>query len=161
MREILTTGYIKMTKESYGWDLPGDSGYPPGVSERDIVNEFDGRDENVSRGKDGESEINVNWKEFEDWYMTGGSPLPAPFEGRQSPSYVNIQYNYDIDYDVDVENSSVHNIKPVGGVDLLTRSPISDPVVLESIVEYFDEEIRRDILTSEREMGSGRESYEY
>jgi len=157
MKIIMSRGYKNMAKESQNWD----PGLPPGVTERDIDREYGGVDENIAKAQQGESEINVDWREFNQWYLTGGDATPEPFASRTAPSYVHLDLTYDIDNNADMPEYGVYNIKVTGGIDLLTKSPITDKTLLGSIGEYFEEEIKKDLVETEREAGSDRPSYDY
>jgi len=157
MKIIVSRGFKNMTKESQNWD----PGLPPGVTERDIDREYGGMDENISKAQQGETEINVDWNEFNQWYLTGGDATPEPFTNRTTPSYVHLDLTYDIDNNADTPEYSVYNIKAVSGIDLLTKSPITDKILLGSILEFFEEEIKKDIVEAERASGSDRPSYDY
>jgi hypothetical protein len=157
MKIIVSRGYNTMTKDSQNWD----PGLPPGVSERDIDREYGGVDENISKSQQGESEINVDWREFNEWYLTGGDATPEPFTSRTAPSYVNLKLTYDVDRNADMPEYGVYNIKVTGGIDLLTKSPITDSILLGSIGEYYEEKIKKDIVEADRDSGYGVESNDY
>ena len=157
MKIIVSKGYKNMAKESQGWD----PGLPTGVTERDIDREYGGVDENIAKSKQGETEINVDWREFNEWYLTGGDATPEPFNSRTAPSYVHLDLTYDIDNNADMPEYGAYNINVVSGVDLLTKSPITDKTLLGSILEYYEEQIKKDLVETEREAGSDRPSYDY
>jgi hypothetical protein len=157
MKIIVSRGYKNMSKESQGWD----PGLPPGVTEKDIDREYGGVDENISKTQEGETEINVDWREFNEWYLTGGDATPEPFTNRTTPSYVHLDLTYDIDNNADMPEYGVYNINVVSGIDLLTNAPITDKILLGSIEEYYEVQIKKDIVEAERASGSDRPSYDY
>jgi len=141
MKEIKTSRYLK--KEAIYGDFPiGDPGLPENLTERDIPGSIDSNEED-RRG--GETEIDVNWPKFNQWFERGGGHLPEVLKIRMMPTTVWVSYKYSYNYN---ENSA-NNIKIIKIKDYETGKIITDSHLLESLGEYFNEEIKNDIEIEE------------
>ena len=115
----------------------GDNGLPEQLTEKDIPG---GIDSNIDSKKQGETDITVNWLDFEDWYSEAGESLPEILLGRDGSSNVKLFYIYSYD------NSNIaEDIKPIRMVDSLSGKIITDPYLIESLAQYYDDQIQEDI----------------
>jgi len=156
MKIIKSKSYIK--KKAIWSNMPvGDPGLPGQLTERDIG--YDSPEPNDATRQPGESEIDVNWPEFKAWY---GYEIPSPFKEKARPSSIKIDYVYDYDYNAqDVGQDPISHIKPVKIMDYETKSviPYPDPTLkedtsnynhfVESLMDYYDELIKKNITESE------------
>lgn len=143
MKEIKTSKYLKK-RAIYG-DFPvGDPGLPDNLTERDIPG---GVEPNEINDRVGETEVEVNWPEFSQWFEEGGEPLPEVFKIRMRPTAIWILYQYSYDYN---ENNA-NNIKIIKIKDYETEQILTDSYLLESFREYFDGQIRNDIEEGEND----------
>lgn len=151
-----------MRKEAIWSSLPGDSNLPPGVSQGDIDDRFSSPEDDIVGNQPGESEIDVNWQEFGKWYSTGGDSLPPLFLNRSEPSTINVFYIYSHDYN---DNAS-SGIKPIKVMDYLTKQELTDPNLLQALVDFYEDKIKEDIeifeedAKSERQPGYGQPEYD-
>ena len=141
MKEIKTANYIK--KEAI-WSLPGDPNLPPGVTQR-MIDDQVGPDFDEVDNQKGETEIDVNWPEFNEWFITGGASLPGDFGTRAEPSSVWIEYTYSYDYNTE----EAGDVKAIQLKDYKTGQIITDPDILEAFVDYYINNIKSDIKIAE------------
>lgn len=145
MKKIKTARYIK--KEAL-WSLPGDSDLPPGVTDREISERGEGIEEDSVSNQQGESEVKVNWKEFNQWFASGSrSILPSELSSRSTPSYILIDYTYSYNYTID----EASDIMAIQIKDYATRKIITDTYLLGAFVEYYEDQIKNDIKISEED----------
>ena len=138
MKEIKTSKYLE--KEAIYGNFPiGDPGLPGNLTEKDIPG---GIDSDEINDKVGETEVEVNWPEFSQWFEGGGESLPEVLKTRTAPTVVWILYKYSY-------SENVNNIKIIKIKDYETEQIITDSYLLESFGEYFDEQIRNDIEVEE------------
>ena len=137
-----------MKKEAI-FSLPGDPGLPSDVTERDISQSGDGIESDPVSNQQGESEIEVDWMEFGSWFSEGGERLPEFLESRfdQSPAKLTYTYSYDYNY------RGVGDIKPIQLYDYKTGKTLTmqtDKYIIESFADYYDDQIKADIIESEK-----------
>ncbi len=147
MRIIKSKKYIK--KEAI-WSLPGDSGLPSNVTEQEITENAGTPESDPISNQQGESEIEVNWPEFSAWFAEGGEPLPDQLGTRNQPSTVKLIYTYNY------TSGQAGDISPIQLVDYATKQTLTDPYLMSSFVDYYDEKIKSDIGTGEEDAGIGR-----
>ncbi len=140
MKEIKTARYIK--KKAI-WSLPGDPGLPPGVTEEMISEHAGDYEEEPEIRQEGESEINVDWNRFNQWFSEGGSLFSGDMGNRIDPSIVKIEYTYVYDKN----NDQIKDIKPIRLEDYKTGRVITNLEVIISFIEYYKEEIIKDIAS--------------
>lgn len=137
-----------MKKEAIWSNLPiGDPGLPSNLTERDISKQYESPDLDRSVTKQGESEIEVDWLEFGAWYSKSGEHLPEIFSNRTEPSVVNLTYNYN--------ETTPNDIVPIQLLDYLTKQTFTDPYLVQSFFDHYDDQIKSDINISEE--GAARE----
>jgi len=140
MKIIKSKRYMK--KEAL-WSSPvGDPGLPGQLTERDISGpEEDFIDNQSVETQPGESEIDINWREFRRRYSMGGDSLPPIFLNRTDPSVIKLFYTYSYDYNGDI----ISNIKPVMVMDYLTKQELTDPNLLKELGDFYEDKIKEDI----------------
>jgi len=138
MKEIKTNNYMK--KEAIR-ELPGDPAFPPGVDQRTINEHSAVPEEDIDSNRQGESEIEVNWPEFNKWFIEGGKASLGELGTRVEPSSVLINYTYSYNYGTKQSN----DIKPVQLKDYTTGKIITDPYILSSFTSYYNDKIKDDI----------------
>ena len=136
-----------MKKEAI-WSI-GDPGLPGQLTERDIPS---GLEEDVVDTQTGESEIEVDWQQFRNWFATGGEQLPGVLANRPQPSGVVLTYTYSYDYN---ENRA-DNIKAEQLIDVRTKGVLRNPYLLSAFISYYDDQIRSDIELSEQDVKTER-----
>ena len=142
MKEIKSDNYIK--KEAQMGQLPGDPNLPGGVTNKMIDDQSSGPEESISNEK-GESDVEVDWETFRDWYATGGEPLPDIYLKRISPvSAVNMIYTYNYDNNT----NEISNINVISGKDYDKNASIYDRDVLDALIEYYGDQIKKDIFSA-------------
>ena len=145
MKIIKSKAYMK--KEAIYSDMPvGDPGLPPGVTEEMISDSGDAKEDIVSN-QQGESEIDVNWPEFNQWFIAGGEKIPGELGARVSTSPIGLEYTYSYDYNA----SQSSDIKAIKLKDYATNQKIIDPYILGSFIDYYEDNIKEDIETTESE----------
>ena len=139
------------------WSLPGDSGLPSDVTEREISERGQGIEDDIVSNQQGESEININWQEFNKWFATGGSSLPGELANR-SPSPAKLTYTYSYNYNGGIDGQGeVGDIIPVQLDDYNSSQVITDRYILEAFVEFYKNKIKEDILIGEKESNDGQD----
>lgn len=143
MKIIKSLSYLR--KEAQ-WSLPGDPNLPPGVTQR-MIDDQAGPPEDISPDLRGESEIDVNWAEFNEWYNTGGEPLPGDIGARVNSSPIWLEYMYSYDYNT----ADASDVKAVKLKDYATDQFVTDPSILEAFVDYYINDIKSDIQIAEED----------
>ncbi len=143
------------------WSLPGDSSLPSDVTEREISERGQGVDDDIVSNQQGESEINVNWQEFNKWFVTGGSSLPEELVNR-SPSPVKLTYTYSYNYSGGIDGQGeIGDIKAVQLDDYGLNRVIADKYILESFVDFYNNKIKEDISIGERDTNDRQDSVSF
>jgi len=107
-------------------------------------------------------EIGVDWKQFGIWYAAGNDQLPSIFLNRQKPSNIQLIYTYSYDYN----DNATSEIKPIKVMDYLTKQELTDPNLLQALVDFYEDKIKEDIeifeedAKSERQPGYGQPEYD-
>lgn len=141
MKEIKSKRYLR--KEAIYGNFPvGDPGLPGDLTERDIPSSIS-PDETSSQS--GETEVEVNWPEFSEWFSQAGESLPWFMKMRVASSSIRMSYEYNYDYNT----NNANNIKVTYIKDHKTGQIINDSYILESFREYFEDQIRNDIEIGE------------
>lgn len=158
MKEIKSKRYIQLQKRGQiNMGLPGDSSLPPGVDQRMIDEHFESPEEDIVTNS-GETEVEVNWPDFSQWYISGGEPLPAPFDHYQDKSIVTLYYKYQYDYGLD-ESS---DISPIRATEYRNGQviPITDQDLVDALFEYdpYVDKIKHDIKVVEEDNKIQRDS---
>ena len=156
MKVIKSKGYLK--KEAL-WSLPGDSGLASDVTEKEISEVGAGPEEDVVSGQQGESEISVNWQEFNNWYSTGGISLPGSMANRTTPSVIKLVYYYSYDYNGGIDGQGeAQNIQAIQLDDYDVGQTLVDERLLQAFVVFYEEKIKEDIEISEEEAKQAKSS---
>ena len=132
----------------------GDPGLPGQLTEQDIPG---GIESNISNEQQGETDIDVNWSDFGAWYSEAGEKLPDMFLGREGLNEMKLSYTYSYDYN----NNVAENIKPIQMVDYTSGQTITDPYLIESFAQYYDDQIQSDIIGSETESVDRNPDYNF
>jgi hypothetical protein len=147
MREIKSNKYLR--KEAiYSLDMPvEDPNLPGDMTQRDIPPTVA---PSVADSQDGETEIEVDWSKFREWFEESGEPIPWYLRLNIGPSTILIAYEYDYDYNDD----GINNIKIKQVKDYDTGVMMTDPYLMESLGEYFGDKIKEDIGVVEEDSKS-------
>ena len=138
MKEIKTNRYIKKEAQSL---LPGDPNLPPGVTEQMISEQGESPEEDVKPVQESQVDIKVDWMDFNNWFVSSGDPLPEFLAQKRVPSYITVYYTYN------VENDEIVNIKANRLVDYDTKEVVTDPHILSSLVDYYEDLFKREATT--------------
>ena len=106
-----------------------------------------GIDDAVS-GQQGETEVNVHWPKFREWFMTEGQSLPENLIVRTEPSAVKIVYTYIYNYDLDM----AEDINGVQVDDYASDTTLKDPNLISGFIEYYKDQIEQDIKIGEQDI---------
>jgi len=141
MKEIKSERYLR--KEAIYGNFPiGDPGLPGNLTERDIPDSIP--PDEISN-QSGETEVEVNWPEFSEWFSQAGESLPWFMRMRVASSFIKISYEYNYDYNT----NNTSNIKVTHIKDYKTGQIINDSYILESFGEYFEDHVKNDIEIGE------------
>ena len=136
-----------------------DSGLPMGVTEKEISEVGAGPEEDVVSSQQGESEIEVNWQEFNNWYSTGGISLPGNLANRTTPSMIKLVYYYSYDYNGGIDGrGEAQNIQAIQLDDYDVGQTLVDERLLQAFVTFYEEKITEDIEISEQEAKRAKSS---
>lgn len=141
MKIIKTDNYIKKAQ-----GLPGDPGFPPGVTQRTIDEQAGGEyvNEDIT-GVEGEYYGSVNWDQFMDWYVDGGEDPDPVWEAIHGNVEVQLYFTYDYKKDYRMGRFFVSNVVPKSAKILYPNKNqfefITDPRIASSLTEYLSNDI--------------------
>jgi len=148
MKEIKSNRYFKKQAIFSRDPMPvGDPNLPGNMTERDIPHSIE---PSMNSSQQGETEIEVDWSKFRDWFEESGESIPWYLRLNIGPSSILISYEYDYDYNDD----SINNIKIKQVKDYDTGASMADPYLIESLGEYFGDKIKEDIGVVEEDSKS-------